>query len=458
MAVLCAALAALAPGSPLATAPAWAQDGADATYKQHMQNGVKLYQEQNWSGALAEFEAAYRAKPRASPLLNIALCQKAQFHYPKAIVTLERALVEHGDTMDEADTHAAREAVTELRALLGTVRLVLEPKTASVRVDGEALAPGASGQPIPLGPGGHVISASAPGYEAGERSVTISSGEKDKKVELRLVANQGYLTVVAKSPQNAIAVDQEYVGKGRWSGLLDPGPHTVQIYLPGAKSSGVGQQVVIGAGQLREVKEGDATMTPLVTGPPPAYLRAPKPDAPPPDLHGRYATLQGGVFGLLGKLGGDAGPTIGARLGWRPITPLGLEALLQLDHVDGASSGPGVTGAAADLRMIRIGGNLRAMSRGRVVRYVAALGGGMSIDHLDYDDRYCPGDRCDGSDNTGANWFVNLENAVEVDIRGMFAGLVLQHMFTSAGDLDGPDVGDFHVFVGFALRVGYGTW
>ena len=55
-------------------------------YKQHMENGVKLYNDRNYEAALSEFRAAYDAKPKASPLVNIALGHKALFNYPKAIV------------------------------------------------------------------------------------------------------------------------------------------------------------------------------------------------------------------------------------------------------------------------------------------------------------------------------------------------------------------------------------
>src|SRR5262249_1681187 len=96
---------AVAGGAPvLAPSSAWAQPEA---YKEHMENGVKLFNDKNYSAALMEFRAAYQAKPKANPLLNIALCYKAQFNYPKAIQTLEQALRDHASTMEPADKAAA---------------------------------------------------------------------------------------------------------------------------------------------------------------------------------------------------------------------------------------------------------------------------------------------------------------------------------------------------------------
>src|SRR5690349_18824054 len=87
----------------LAPAVAAAQTDAEAAYKQHMKNGVKLYQDANYRSAIAEFEAAYAAQAKPSPLINIALCEKALFHYPRAIEALERALSKHEAQLTPAD-------------------------------------------------------------------------------------------------------------------------------------------------------------------------------------------------------------------------------------------------------------------------------------------------------------------------------------------------------------------
>src|SRR5262249_16357848 len=101
---LALALAVASPIAMILERPALAQEAA---YKEHMDNGVKLYADQNYEGALVEFKAAYKARPKASPLTNIALCYKSLFKYPKAIAALEKATTEHGDEMDPADKQAA---------------------------------------------------------------------------------------------------------------------------------------------------------------------------------------------------------------------------------------------------------------------------------------------------------------------------------------------------------------
>ena len=132
--------------------PGSSPDAATDAYRQHMDNGVKLYQDKNYAAAIAEFDAAYKLRPRASPLVNISLCQKGLFNYPKAIAALETALGKHADSMSEADKSAAAETVKDMRALLAQVTIELSPANATVSVDGEDLAASATARPIPLGP------------------------------------------------------------------------------------------------------------------------------------------------------------------------------------------------------------------------------------------------------------------------------------------------------------------
>lgn len=124
-----------------------------------MSNGVKLFQDKNLTAAIAEFQAAYTAKPKASPLINIALCHKGMFNHPKAIAALETALARHGDAMNPEDKKAAEDAIAEMSALLAHVTVSVSPRHATLSIDGEDQPPWIAEKPIPLGPGPHKISA-----------------------------------------------------------------------------------------------------------------------------------------------------------------------------------------------------------------------------------------------------------------------------------------------------------
>ena len=182
-ATLLGALPAIAAVSTLAPRAAHAEVEA---YKQHMDNGVKLFTDHNYPAAIAEFQAAYQLKPKASPLINTALCYKAQFKYPKAIETLETALAKHADTMDDADKKAAEDAITEMKALLAYVKVNVTPAEAAVTVDGELQAKNAE-QKVPVAPGVHRIGAKLDGYTGSEQEISVASGDQ-KELTLTLTA------------------------------------------------------------------------------------------------------------------------------------------------------------------------------------------------------------------------------------------------------------------------------
>src|SRR6187200_91687 len=112
---LCTRSAAAAdPGTPSSAAASEATVEA----RRHFKLGIKLYQDTNYLGALAEFEAAYSAKPGPGSLQNVALCQKALFRYREAAATLEDLLKAHGGELSEGESKAVIEAVAELHGLV----------------------------------------------------------------------------------------------------------------------------------------------------------------------------------------------------------------------------------------------------------------------------------------------------------------------------------------------------
>jgi hypothetical protein len=216
-------------GAPPVPAPARAPH--PERYKPHMENGVRLYADKNYRAAIAEFEAAYVAQPKANPLLNLALCYKAEFRYPKAIEVLEQALTKHLDTMDEADRTAAIDAINEMKALLAHVRVTLTPADAQLRIDGEALPPGAAKQPIALGPGKHTLLASRSGYLDASRELAVVSGD-DKALTLTLAR-----APAGSAGAKAATKDAAPAGGGRYS---------TPLMVVGGVAGGLGFFTVLG--------------------------------------------------------------------------------------------------------------------------------------------------------------------------------------------------------------------
>ena len=91
------------PKSPAEAKPATPEGPDQATLdaRRHFKSGTKLYRDGNYGGALAEFEEAYRLKPGAGSLQNVALSQKGLFRYAEAAATLEQLLAKHGGELSE---------------------------------------------------------------------------------------------------------------------------------------------------------------------------------------------------------------------------------------------------------------------------------------------------------------------------------------------------------------------
>ena len=226
-----------APPAPSQEAPS---EGAPANapadeevYGRHMDNGVKLYSEGNYDAAIAEFEAAYKVKPNASPLINLALCYKKQAEYAKAIAVLEQATDKHDDTMKPEHRAAAEREIKEMRALLAYVRVEVTPAEAQLSVDGRPVSADERAN-LALSPGQHQLKAQADGYKTVEQTIKLVSGDKNEPVKLKRIfalidagrdvegQNQGQfaarlrLAWRRRAPGGERRQEQDCVGKPHW--------------------------------------------------------------------------------------------------------------------------------------------------------------------------------------------------------------------------------------------------
>ena len=453
--------------------PAHAQAEA---YKLHMDNGVKLYNDRNYPAAVVEFKAAYDARPSPNPLVNIALCEKALFRYPKAIAALETALAKHGQVMDPADRTAAADAIKEMRALLGTVIVKLTPAKATVIVDGEELPPGAAGKPLALGPGAHRIEARADGFAGAERSVTVASGQT-QEISLDLAPDKGLVTIVAPDAKMTIAVDQRVVGAGAWSGLLAPGPHVVQMY-------GVGQtpydaQIVVVAGKPLDVRAGGEV-------PPGNGAVIPVNPKKGEIRRGLYLLGTGSIlFSAVHPPSFDK-PTVsfggayGLRIGFQVNDTAGFD--LSYEHSSISTSRSGDESGERGYRILadRVAASLRLTSPGKTWRFVGVLGGGLVVDGVKFGndarascvkplDPMCPLQN-GGEGALGLDAFALAEALLELDVDRVLIDFGIEAQFQSTGNLQtnvtvngaSREVALYGanpiINVGPAFRVGYRFW
>lgn len=405
-------------------APAAAQPDP---YRQHMDNGVKLFNDKNYSAATAEFQAAYEARPNANPLVNIALCEKALFHYPKAIASLESALAKHTATMDPSDTAAAADAIKEMQGLLGTVTAMVTPPNATLRIDGDEIPQSAAGKPIQLGPGVHKIEARAEGYAPRDQTVTVASGE-NRQVEMALAPSGP--TVAQNSRAGSVPVPG---GSGAPEGPIathvDDPPQRRGLYL-------------LGLGAL---------LIPLTH----------------PDWFAKPATAPGAAYGL--------------RVGFQVNRAAGFD----VSYEHSAISTTSLIDIDTSFRLLsdRFAASLRLSSSGKLFRAVGTIGGGVVVDSITYQqNRKTPTASqsvCGLADNKtwcplaenpqGVNAFALVEVAAEFDIDHVLIDIGIEAQSQSTGNLTSTaptgNTAPVSIYgprpivnLGPALRIGYRFW
>ncbi len=481
----------------LVARPALAQ--ADA-YKQHMENGVKLYQDKNYLAAELEFRAAYDARPNANPLVNVALCEKALFNYPKAIEALELALSRHRAVMDAADVKASEDAVREMRGLLAYLTVTVSPSHGVVVVDGDEQP---AGKKIALGPGIHQVEARAEGFASQKQEVKVTSGET-KEIPFALEADKGEIAVHAPDPHTAIFVDDRPRGTGTFRGYVAPGPHSVRLVKDGAPPLEV--QVLVAVGKLYEVSVEAGALVVSGDG---ALPTGPQKDLPPPPVRGFYGLVLGSMLFPMthppsfpdAKV--DFGAGYGVRLGFMVNKAAGFEGTYEHSSL---STGTTLTGVGdSHYRVIsdRMALGLRLVSPGKVFRVVGSLSAGVVIDGLQFypsasaSERLTFAQRCSGNSKLtskskitncpfepdltnskltaasptgvsarGVDAFGLVEIMAELDVDRVLIDIGMEFEFQSTGNIatDSTNLNDaFYrgtpiVNLGPAIRIGYRFW
>jgi len=480
----------VAGAEPPSPAPAPASSAGEADPKtelarRHFRNGIKLFNDNNFQGALAEFEAAFELKPGAGSLQNIALSLKALFRYAEAADKLELLLARHAGELSEQERRDVKSAIDELNQLVGSIVVKTTPPDARVSVDGRRYTPDERAAGIRLDVGEHTVVADASGYDQMAQVIRIPGGKTRVPIDLALKPNAGFINVSASDPDAAIAVDGQARAFQRWRGPVTPGRHYVQVYRQGYPTFERAVHVELGY-TVDVVAELGAPLSPDEAL---KQKAAPGKPAPKPQQRGWYALAALGVSGIdeapedlnIDKAKQTAGGSFGVRAGYRLWTPVAVEALLEgAKHefqgaCDEAASTvpcdqPGAVIRSYSLDSFRIGGNLRLMSSAERLRFVSTLGVGTVRHHLQFDEPSagssldCQGNDCQGFDpyflaELGAQLnlghiLLELDALLFVDgvrsVRGSLGNGESKAVF-------GENTGGLRM-IGLGLKGGWGEW
>jgi hypothetical protein len=244
--------------SARAQAPA-SEDEATLRARDAFVAGAELARETRWGDALARFEESARLRAHATTTFNIGVCLRALGHYTRARSVLRRAL-EQNDAAGGADLAPSLiESIgaydAEIERLLASVEVTVEPRAATIAVDGRPLAvqpstdglptlaagilaPGKGKRPpratfrLVLDPGTHLVTISHKGFSDAVVPLTVTPGER-RKLRLGLARLPATLRIAASERRAAVALDGVDVGLAPLDLERPPGRYRVTVQKEG---------------------------------------------------------------------------------------------------------------------------------------------------------------------------------------------------------------------------------
>jgi tetratricopeptide (TPR) repeat protein len=178
---------AAAPAPPPAkpAAPA-ASPAAGEEASNHFKRGLQLFDDGEYTLALVEFERAYQLAPNYRALYNIALVDMQLGRYADASRTLEQYLHDGGDGVPPARRIEVTKTLNDLKIRTATIEISMNVQGAEVTLDGKPLDTARLHGPTVIDAGEHTLRATAPGYLATDKTLTLAGGDKAAvRLELR---------------------------------------------------------------------------------------------------------------------------------------------------------------------------------------------------------------------------------------------------------------------------------
>lgn len=244
-----------APAAPAAAPAAKPSQEAMDKARGHYERGLQLYQEEDYSAALTEFERAYQLAPTAKLLYNMARIQRHQNNYVGALTNYQRYLAEGGESVTEERKKEVEKEISVLKPRVATVEISVNQADADVFIDDAPVcanlgATGCKGKsplagPVFVNPGRRKVSATKDGFSVAAQSITVA-GSDSVKVNLDL---------------QALAQEAKY----------DPGPRNRALVAWGATALLTGGAVVTGVIALNASSKLDRDLG--LISPDPASLK-----------------------------------------------------------------------------------------------------------------------------------------------------------------------------------------
>jgi hypothetical protein len=223
---------------------------AKAEARERFDRGLKLFNQLDNEGALAEFTRAYELVPHAVVLYNIALVYVAMSKPVQAKEAFDRLLAAPAG-LDPQKLERARIERDQQAGLIAEVEIATSVNAAQVEVDGVEVGKTPLNAPLRLASGSHIIGVVGSGYVPLRKQVTLA-GNTRTKLDFELVpadAVLAHIEVHTRIPKLEISLDGQFVGLTPLPASLAivPGAHEIEARRTGYRTFSQGIQVGAGS-------------------------------------------------------------------------------------------------------------------------------------------------------------------------------------------------------------------
>jgi len=154
----------------------------DASAKQEaarrFEHAIKLYEDADYTLALAEFERVYELVPDYRVLYNIGQVSIQLGRYARAFRTLKEYVARGGAELAPDRASAVQADLSLLSGKIARLSLQVEQEGAQISVDGVAVGRSPLAEPLVVDVGEHRVQVELPGYVAQSQSFTLAGGDR----------------------------------------------------------------------------------------------------------------------------------------------------------------------------------------------------------------------------------------------------------------------------------------
>ncbi len=176
------------------TRPALAGPEEEAAAEALFREGLRLMQEQRFPEACPKLAESQRLDPAVGTLLYLGECYEKNGQVASAWATFQTAAAAARKEGQDDRRRIALERASQLEPQVPKLVVDVDPAARVVGLvvtrDANELAEAAWRVPIPVDPGSHVVSVSAPGKRSWTRTVTLEAGQGVVTVQVPALADE----------------------------------------------------------------------------------------------------------------------------------------------------------------------------------------------------------------------------------------------------------------------------